>query len=411
MRYGRGRHHRVRAAAGAGSSIPHSPWSTARRAAGAGTTSTSSVRSAGADQWPTQQGLTPVDAGMLDMCAAQLRSLRKQAGRCRVPCRGAPRPARRRQRDQRHLTRVPTAPLLAWDDKSGPHLPCPIPPRNSSTTPRRRRGRRRRRPPHRPRRRASHRLRLPPRATATLLRHGRRERCSTRCGDRARAAPRATPAAPDTTFRRISQAPPGRRGTPLTWRLRARADGAFPPAAGPGGQPRPRRPAGRWTATRSLPYATTTPELPWPAATARCLNSRSDSRSRSASTCRCARRAVHTAGRPPDRGDRTDQGRKPRLELGRSDKWLWSEAEVSDSHWTGGTGGDAEQRLPRAEFSGVIDRWEQRAHGLVEAGDVGGRGPRRSRARREPASASGVIGSKTTSLPKWAPNAPARSGR
>lgn len=40
---------------------------------------------AGADQWLTQQGLTPVDAGMLDMCAAQLRSLREQSGHCSGP--------------------------------------------------------------------------------------------------------------------------------------------------------------------------------------------------------------------------------------------------------------------------------------------------------------------------------------
>lgn len=85
------------------------------------------------------------------------------------------------------LTRVPTAPLLAWDDKSGPYRAMPNPTSEL----------------------VDHALaalaadaadlltgpeaeRLTACASAPcnryLLRHGRRHWCSTRCGDRARAA-------------------------------------------------------------------------------------------------------------------------------------------------------------------------------------------------------------------------------
>ncbi|MGC0384283.1 CGNR zinc finger domain-containing protein [Streptomyces sp. SAI-129] len=143
---------------------------------------------AGADQWLTQQGLTPVDAGMLDMCAAQLRSLREQV-RALFASRVAGLPALPAAVDAINdtLTRVPTAPLLAWDDKSGPYRATPHPTSEL----------------------VDHALaalaadaadlltgpdaeRITACASAPcnryLLRHGRRHWCSTRCGDRARAA-------------------------------------------------------------------------------------------------------------------------------------------------------------------------------------------------------------------------------
>ncbi|CQR60312.1 Conserved Hypothetical Protein [Streptomyces leeuwenhoekii] len=84
------------------------------------------------------------------------------------------------------MTRVPTASLLLWDEKTGPYRAAPHPttaivehalaviaatPPTCSPP--------RHRPPDRPR--------LPP-CNRFLLKHVRRQWCSTRCGDRARAA-------------------------------------------------------------------------------------------------------------------------------------------------------------------------------------------------------------------------------
>ncbi len=143
---------------------------------------------AAANQWLTERGLAPVDAGMREMCAAQLRSLREQI-RALFASRVAGLPALPAALAAVNdtLTRVPTAPLLQWDDKTGPYRAAPHPTTQI----------------------VDHALATlaadaadlltspdAERLTACgstpcnryLLRHGRRHWCSTRCGDRARAA-------------------------------------------------------------------------------------------------------------------------------------------------------------------------------------------------------------------------------
>ncbi|MFD8420890.1 CGNR zinc finger domain-containing protein [Streptomyces sp. NPDC059466] len=141
-----------------------------------------------ANHWLAERGLAPVDAGMREMCAAQLRSLREQirslfASRAE----GLPAlPAAVRAINDA-MTRVPTAPLLQWDDKTGPyravlHPTTAIVDHALATLAAD----------------ASDLLTGPDadRLTACgstpcnryLLRYGRRHWCSTRCGDRARAA-------------------------------------------------------------------------------------------------------------------------------------------------------------------------------------------------------------------------------
>ncbi len=140
------------------------------------------------NRWLTERGLAPVDAGMREMCAAQLRSLREQvrslfdariAGVAALPA------ALAAVNDA--LTRVPTAPLLRWDEQNGPHRVAPHPTTeivdhalatlaadaaDLLTSP------------------DAERLTAcgSPPCNRYLLRHGRRHWCSTRCGDRARAA-------------------------------------------------------------------------------------------------------------------------------------------------------------------------------------------------------------------------------
>ncbi|KUL42125.1 CGNR zinc finger domain-containing protein [Streptomyces regalis] len=143
---------------------------------------------AAANRWLTDRGLAPVDAGMRDMCAAQLRSLREQiralfASRVEAL---PPLPAALAAVNDA-LTRVPTAPLLQWDEKNGPYRAAPHPTTeivdhalatlaadaaDLLTSP------------------AAERLTACGSAPCNryLLRHGRRHWCSTRCGDRARAA-------------------------------------------------------------------------------------------------------------------------------------------------------------------------------------------------------------------------------
>ncbi|WP_435281766.1 CGNR zinc finger domain-containing protein [Streptomyces koelreuteriae] len=141
-----------------------------------------------ANQWLADHGLAPVDAGLREMCTAQLRSLREQIRSLlasRVEALPALPAALSAVNDA--MTKVPTASLLQWDEKNGPY----------------------RTPPHPTTEIVDHALATlaadaadlltgldAERLTACgsppcgryLLRHGRRHWCSTRCGDRARAA-------------------------------------------------------------------------------------------------------------------------------------------------------------------------------------------------------------------------------
>ncbi|QCD53673.1 CGNR zinc finger domain-containing protein [Streptomyces hawaiiensis] len=140
------------------------------------------------NRWLTERGLAPVDAGMLDMCASQLRSLREQI-RSLFAARAAGLPALPAAVTAINdaMTRVPTAPLLQWDDKNGPYRATPHPTTqivdhalaalaadaaDLLTSP------------------EAERLTAcgSPPCNRYLLRQGRRQWCSTRCGDRARAA-------------------------------------------------------------------------------------------------------------------------------------------------------------------------------------------------------------------------------
>jgi predicted RNA-binding Zn ribbon-like protein len=141
-----------------------------------------------ANHWLAERGLAPVDAGMRELCATQLRSLREQI-RSLFASRadGLPAlPAALRSVNDA-MTRVPTAPLLRWDDKTGPYRATPHPTTaivdhalaalaadaaDLLTGP------------------DADRLTAcgSPPCNRYLLRYGRRHWCSTRCGDRARAA-------------------------------------------------------------------------------------------------------------------------------------------------------------------------------------------------------------------------------
>ncbi|GAB2601149.1 CGNR zinc finger domain-containing protein [Kribbella endophytica] len=140
------------------------------------------------NRWLTDHGLAPDGANLREMCATQLRSLRENV-RALVAARveGIPVLPSALNAVNDALRRVPTAPLLLWDEKSGPYRETACPPNE-----------------------------LLDRALATiaadaadllagpaaenlaacdsppcnryLLRHGRRQWCSTRCGDRVRAA-------------------------------------------------------------------------------------------------------------------------------------------------------------------------------------------------------------------------------
>lgn len=140
------------------------------------------------NHWLTRHGLAPADIGMREMCTDQLRALRGQvrslfaahvAGHPAAPAAVAA--------VNEALTRVPTARLLHWDPATGPY----------------------RVPPHPTTEIVGHALALVAADAADLLtapgaerltacrstpcdrflvRHGRRHWCSTRCGDRARAA-------------------------------------------------------------------------------------------------------------------------------------------------------------------------------------------------------------------------------
>ncbi|MGC3000925.1 ABATE domain-containing protein [Streptomyces sp. G35A] len=141
-----------------------------------------------ANHWLTERGLAPADAGMREMCAAQLRSMREQI-RSLFASRAAGLPALPAAVTAVNdaMTRVPTAPLLQWDEKNGPYRVTPHPTSeivdhamaalaadaaDLLTSP------------------AAGRLTACGSTPCNrfLLRHGRRQWCSTRCGDRARAA-------------------------------------------------------------------------------------------------------------------------------------------------------------------------------------------------------------------------------
>lgn len=140
------------------------------------------------NQWLTEHGLAPVDIGMREMCATQLRSLREQI-RALLASHAAGLPALPAALAAVNdaLTRVPTAPLLQWDDEHGPYRATPHPTTEIVD--------------HAMAVLAANAADLltgsdADRLTACdstpcnrfLLRHGRRHWCSTRCGDRARAA-------------------------------------------------------------------------------------------------------------------------------------------------------------------------------------------------------------------------------
>jgi predicted RNA-binding Zn ribbon-like protein len=140
------------------------------------------------NQWLTERGLAPADAGVQEMCTTQLRSLREHLrGLFAARVAGVPALPAALSAVNDAMSRAPTAALLQWDEKKGPYRATPCP-----TT------------------------EILDRALATLaantadlltspdadrlttcgsapcnrylLRHGRRHWCSIRCGDRARAA-------------------------------------------------------------------------------------------------------------------------------------------------------------------------------------------------------------------------------
>ncbi|MFG2142057.1 CGNR zinc finger domain-containing protein [Streptomyces sp. NPDC048650] len=142
----------------------------------------------GTNRWLTEHGLAPADAGVQEMCATQLRSLREHL-RALFAARVAAVPALPAALSAVNdaLSRAPTAALLYWDERNGPYRAAPCPTNeildralaNLAAN-------------------AADLLTGPdaerltdcgsPPCNRYLLRHGRRHWCSTRCGDRARAA-------------------------------------------------------------------------------------------------------------------------------------------------------------------------------------------------------------------------------
>ncbi|WP_410791939.1 CGNR zinc finger domain-containing protein [Kribbella sp. C-35] len=143
---------------------------------------------AAVNNWLTTRGLAPENADVQEMCATQLRALREHV-RSLFAARVTGAPALPAALDAVNdaLTRVPTTALLRWDDKTGPYR-APSCPTNEIL---------------------EHALATISASAADLLtsedaealtacestpcnryliRHGRRHWCSTRCGDRVRAA-------------------------------------------------------------------------------------------------------------------------------------------------------------------------------------------------------------------------------
>nr|WP_107058888.1 ABATE domain-containing protein [Streptomyces sp. NRRL B-1347] len=143
---------------------------------------------AATNRWLVARGLAPVDAGLQEMCAAQLRALREQIrALLAAHVDGHPAPASALAAVNEALTRAPAASLLHWDPTRGLYRAASHPTTQI----------------------VEHALAAlaadaadlltgpdADRLTACgstpcnryLLRHGRRHWCSTRCGDRARAA-------------------------------------------------------------------------------------------------------------------------------------------------------------------------------------------------------------------------------
>jgi predicted RNA-binding Zn ribbon-like protein len=144
--------------------------------------------SAAASRWLVERGLAPADAQLREMCAARLRALREHLrSLCAARVDGIAALPAALSAVNDALSRVPTAALLYWDENDGPYRAAPHPVNeildhalatlaaNAAdllTGP------------------DAERLTACDSAPCTryLLRHGRRHWCSTRCGDRARAA-------------------------------------------------------------------------------------------------------------------------------------------------------------------------------------------------------------------------------
>lgn len=143
---------------------------------------------AAATEWLVERGLAPADVQLREMCTAQLRSLREHLrSLCAARVAGIPALPSALSAVNDALTRAPTAALLCWDEKDGPYRAAPHPTNeildhamaaiaaNAAdllTGP------------------DAERLTSCDSAPCNryLLRNGRRHWCSTRCGDRARAA-------------------------------------------------------------------------------------------------------------------------------------------------------------------------------------------------------------------------------
>ncbi|MGW7818618.1 CGNR zinc finger domain-containing protein [Streptomyces puniciscabiei] len=141
-----------------------------------------------ANLWLTAHGLAPADAGLRETCAAQLRSLREHL-RSLIAARveGHTPPAGALNAVNDALTRAPAAALLHWSPERGPYRAATHPTTQILE--------------HALAALAADAADLLTGADADrltacgsapcnryLLRHGRRHWCSTRCGDRARAA-------------------------------------------------------------------------------------------------------------------------------------------------------------------------------------------------------------------------------
>lgn len=143
---------------------------------------------AAVNRWLTAHNLAPEDADVQEMCATQLRALREHV-RSLFAARitGAPALPAAVDALNNALTSVPTAALLRWDDTAGPYRAALCPTNQilehalatiSAS--------------------AADLLTSPEAESLTacdatpcnryLIRHGRRHWCSTRCGDRVRAA-------------------------------------------------------------------------------------------------------------------------------------------------------------------------------------------------------------------------------
>ncbi|GAA2531446.1 MULTISPECIES: CGNR zinc finger domain-containing protein [Streptomyces] len=141
----------------------------------------------GATQWLVDHNPAPADAGLQEVCAARLRSLREQVrALLAAQVGGHPAPTTALAAVNDALTRVPTAAPLGWDSVRGMHRAAPHPidrivdqalgilaadAADLLTGP------------------DAERMTACPSAPCNryLLRTGRRHRCSVRCGARARA--------------------------------------------------------------------------------------------------------------------------------------------------------------------------------------------------------------------------------